>query len=75
VIVRLSTMAAGTLAAARDRLFALRRDEGQAFVEYALVLLLIAVAIAAASIWTPLLTDIGKAVNSIGNALNGAPAA
>ena len=43
--VRLSILAVGSLAAARDRLFdSLRRDEGQAFVEYALVLLVVAVA-------------------------------
>jgi Flp pilus assembly pilin Flp len=63
-------LAVGALAAARDRLFeTLRRDEGQAFVEYALVLVVIALVVAGTAIWSPLGTDVGNAVTKIGNAI------
>jgi Flp pilus assembly pilin Flp len=70
VTVRLSILAAGTLAAARDRLFAtLRRDEGQAFVEYALVLVVIALVVGAAALWSPLGTAITSAVTKVKTAI------
>jgi Flp pilus assembly pilin Flp len=71
VTVRLSILAVGSLAAARDRLFdSLRREDGQTFVEYALVLLVVALALSAAAIWTPLGTAVGNAVTKVSNALN-----
>ena len=69
--VRLSILAVGALAAARDRLFdSLRRDEGQTFVEYALVLLVIALAFSALLAWTNLGNAIGTAVGKVTTALN-----
>jgi Flp pilus assembly pilin Flp len=52
----------------RDRL---RREEGQAFVEYALVLLAITLVIATAIIWTPLTDGIGAALDRVRDALAG----
>jgi len=53
----------------RDRL---KREEGQAFVEYAMVLLLVTVALAAGSFITPFRTAITNAFEAIGNAITGA---
>ena len=67
--VRLGILALELPAAARNRLFeSLRRDEGQAFVEYALVLLLIAIALAALTQWGTLTTAVGKVTTAINNA-------
>jgi Flp pilus assembly pilin Flp len=55
---------------ARDRLVrSLRRDEGQAFVEYALVLLIIAVAVAGLTVWGPFRTAIGNAIDAVSTAI------
>ena len=43
----------------------LRREEGQTFVEYALVILLIAVAVGAVAAWGPLRDAISGAVDNI----------
>ena len=50
----------------------LRREEGQTFVEYALVILLIAVAVSTLAAWGGLRTAIGDAVTSITDAITGA---
>jgi Flp pilus assembly pilin Flp len=72
VTVRLSILAVGALAAARDRLFdSLRRDEGQAFVEYALVLVVISLLIGAVLVWSPLKDAITTAISHVSTALTG----
>jgi Flp pilus assembly pilin Flp len=59
-------LAVRTLAATQNRLFAsLRRDDGQTFVEYALVLLVIALVVAGASLWSPLGPAITSAVSKV----------
>jgi Flp pilus assembly pilin Flp len=71
VTVRLSILAVGALAAARDRLLnSLRRDEGQAFVEYALVLVVISLVVGAALLWSPLGKAISGAVTNVSNQIN-----
>jgi len=50
----------------------LRREEGQAFVEYAMVLLLVTVALAAGTFITPFRDAITGAFTSIGDAINNA---
>jgi Flp pilus assembly pilin Flp len=73
VTVRLSVLAVGALVAARDRLFdQLRREEGQAFVEYALVLLVVAIVIGTLAVWSPLGTAIGTAITKITTAIGNA---
>ena len=69
----LGTIMAATnmaLSRLRDRL---HRDEGQAFVEYALVLVFIAALVATAALWQPLHDGILNAVNTVKNTLSGAP--
>jgi Flp pilus assembly pilin Flp len=68
VNVQLGTLLA-TPSAIRDRL---KREEGQAFVEYALVLLVVAVALTAAAgvFITPFRKAIVDAFTAISNALN-----
>jgi Flp pilus assembly pilin Flp len=61
----LSSAVAGT-----DRL---RREEGQTFVEYALVILLIAVAIGVAATWDPMRDAIEQAVLDIKSTIENAP--
>jgi Flp pilus assembly pilin Flp len=51
----------------------LRREEGQTFVEYALVILLIAVAVGAVATWDPLQTAITDAVDKIKTTITDAP--
>jgi Flp pilus assembly pilin Flp len=48
----------------------LKRDEGQTFVEYALIISLVAVAAAALATWSGLVTDIGAAMDKVGDKLN-----
>ena len=50
----------------------LRREEGQAFVEYAMVMLIVAIALAAGTFVSPFRTAIEGAFSSIGDALNNA---
>ena len=50
----------------------LGREEGQAFVEYAMVMLLVALALAAGAFVTPFRSGIESAFEAIGNALTGA---
>ena len=47
----------------------LRRDNGQAFVEYALVLVIIAVVIGAALTWDPLVNAIQGAIDDVADRL------
>ncbi len=44
-------------------------ESGQTFVEYALVLVLVAVAVSVLAAWTNLDTAIGNALQSVANAL------
>jgi Flp pilus assembly pilin Flp len=53
----------------RDRM---RRQEGQAFVEYAMVLLLVAVALAAGAFVTPFRAALENAFGAIGGAISAA---
>jgi Flp pilus assembly pilin Flp len=53
----------------RDRL---RREEGQAFVEYAMVLLLVTVALAAGAFITPFQDALRSAFSAIGDVITGA---
>jgi Flp pilus assembly pilin Flp len=56
------------LSSAQAYLISLRRGEqGQTFVEYALVLLLVAVAVSVLAAWTNLGTTIGNKLNDIAN--------
>jgi Flp pilus assembly pilin Flp len=48
----------------------LKKDEGQTFVEYALVLSVIVVAVLLAVTWTGLGTAIGTAITKVTNAIN-----
>lgn len=50
----------------------LRREEGQAFVEYSLVLLLVAVAVALLAQWDLFRDAIVNALDRVGDALSGA---
>jgi Flp pilus assembly pilin Flp len=50
----------------------LEREEGQAFVEYAIVLLLVAVTLAAGAFVTPFRTALEGAFSSVGGAISGA---
>ena len=71
--VRLCTAAIGVLSAAHERLVnTLRRDEGQAFVEYALVLLVVAVLVAGLTAWGTFRTAIGNAIGGVTTALDNA---
>jgi Flp pilus assembly pilin Flp len=47
----------------------LKKDEGQTFVEYALILTLVAVAAAALAAWTGLVSAIGSAMGDVTDAL------
>ena len=67
--VLLVTLLLDGFTSVRDRL---RREEGQAFVEYAMVLLLVTVALAAGTFITPFRTAITNAFEAIGNAITGA---
>lgn len=53
----------------RDRL---RQEEGQAFVEYAMVLLLVAIALAATTFVTPFRNALETAFSSVGTAIDDA---
>ena len=48
----------------------LKKEEGQTFVEYALVLSVIVVAVLLAVTWTGLGTAIGAAITKVTNAIN-----
>jgi Flp pilus assembly pilin Flp len=50
----------------------LRRNEGQAFVEYVLVLTLVAVAVALLAQWTSFTSTISSSLQKVMNALSGA---
>jgi Flp pilus assembly pilin Flp len=62
----LITLVFGVSDRARARL---GRQEGQAFVEYAMVLLLVTVALAAGTFITPFRNAISSAFTAIGNAI------
>jgi Flp pilus assembly pilin Flp len=55
---------------ARAQSISLRKDEGQTFVEYALVLSVIVVAVLLAVMWTGLGTAITAAIGKVTNAIN-----
>jgi len=74
VTVRLTSLAVWAMVATRENLAkSLRREEGQAFVEYALVLLVVAVGIAAVLAWTPLRSALNSAIQSVADTLGSAP--
>jgi Flp pilus assembly pilin Flp len=56
-------------AAGKDRI---RRQDGQAFVEYAMVLLLVTVALAAGAFVTPFRAAVENAFTAIGGAISSA---
>jgi Flp pilus assembly pilin Flp len=72
--VILSTALLGAWGLIRERQLAmreqLRREDGQAFVEYALVLVVISIVIGAAIVWTPLTDAINGAIEGVGEKLN-----
>jgi Flp pilus assembly pilin Flp len=47
----------------------LKKDEGQTFVEYSLILVLVAVAATALAAWSGLVTEIGAAIGKVNSAL------
>jgi len=54
------------------RLRRLAGEDGQAFVEYALLLLFVAVALVVTATFTNFITDIGNALTTVGGKLNSA---
>ena len=50
----------------------LRREDGQAFVEYALLLLFVAVALVVTATFTNFINDIGTALGTVGSKLQSA---
>jgi Flp pilus assembly pilin Flp len=58
---------------ARAQSISLRKDEGQTFVEYALVLSVIVVGVLLLVVWSGLGTAIGKAIDSVSKAIDPAP--
>jgi len=67
--ILLLTLLLDTSSSVRDRL---RREAGQAFVEYAMVLLLVTVALVVGTFVTPFRDAIASAFSAIGDALTGA---
>lgn len=67
--VKLLAFAAALGSRVGDRL---RREDGQAFVEYALVLTLVAVAVALLAQWTNFTTEISNSLQKVINALKNA---
>ena len=74
--VYLSSVILGALEVLRERQVAMRdqlsRDEGQAFVEYAMILVIVSVVIGALVIWTPIASSISGAISSITGAIDSA---
>jgi Flp pilus assembly pilin Flp len=70
MIDRANVLLTELVSGAIDRL---RREEGQTFVEYALVILLIAVAVGAVATWQPLQDAITTALGKIQTAIESAP--
>ena len=66
--VLLTTLLLDASRGVRDRF---RREEGQAFVEYAMVLLLVTVALAAGAFITPFRDALESAFTRIGDAITG----
>jgi Flp pilus assembly pilin Flp len=65
----------GTLMVAMDTALSrlgdrLRRNEGQAFVEYALVLVFVAAIVATATLWAPLRNGITDALDTVKSQLD-----
>jgi Flp pilus assembly pilin Flp len=73
MIDRANVLLLELVSAASSGIDRLRREEGQTFVEYALVILLIAVAVGAVATWTPLQDAITGAVTKIKDTINDAP--
>src|SRR6476619_249579 len=70
MIDRANVLLLELVAAASNGKDRLRREEGQTFVEYALVILLIAVAVGAVATWSPLQTAITTAITKIKDTIN-----
>jgi Flp pilus assembly pilin Flp len=73
MIDRANVLLLTLMSAASAGMDRLRREEGQTFVEYALVILLIAVAVGAVATWDPLQDAIEGAVTDIKDAIAAAP--
>ena len=73
MIDRANVLLLELVAAASNGKDRLRREEGQTFVEYALVILLIAVAVGAVATWGPLQDAITGAVGDIKQTIEDAP--
>jgi Flp pilus assembly pilin Flp len=52
----------------------IKKDEGQTFVEYALILAVVVVAVLLAVTWTGLGDAIGEAITAVEDAISGTPA-
>jgi len=72
MIDRANVLLLELVSAASGGIDRLRREEGQTFVEYALVILLIAVAVSTLAAWGGLREAIGGAVDDITGAITGA---
>jgi Flp pilus assembly pilin Flp len=74
--VFLSTALLGAMSLIREQQAAMRerlsREEGQAFVEYAMILVIVSVVIGALVIWTPIADAITNAITDVTNAINNA---
>jgi len=72
--VFVSTALLGVLGLIRERQLAMRehlgREEGQAFVEYAMILVIVSVIIGAIVIWTPIAGAITTAIQDVVDAIN-----
>jgi Flp pilus assembly pilin Flp len=58
---------------ARTQDLSLKKDDGQTFVEYALVISVVSVGIVLAVLWSGLHTAIGDAIGKVSDAINGTP--
>ena len=74
--VFLSTAILGAMSLIREQEAAMRerlsREEGQAFVEYAMILVIVSVVIGALIIWTPIAEAITNAIGAVKEAIGNA---
>lgn len=74
--VFLSTALLGVMSLIREQEAAMRerlsREEGQAFVEYAMILVIVSVVIGALIIWTPIAEAITNAIGAVTEAIGNA---
>jgi Flp pilus assembly pilin Flp len=72
MIDRANVLLLTVISAASAGMDRVRREEGQTFVEYALVILLIAVAVTTLAAWDGLRDMISQAATDIANTIDGA---